>query len=102
MTLYLKQIKYSIILTSYISSFPLAWYEDPATEADATKFGNEVRQLFRDGDSREEAVAYVNFNRGDESHAMTYGSEERVERLLSLKKKWDPRGVFGGLVAQLE
>lgn len=61
-----------------------------------------MRQLFRDGDSREEAVAYVNFNRGDESHAMTYGSEQRVERLLSLKKKWDPRGVFGGLVAQLE
>lgn len=89
-------------MTSYISSFPLAWYEDPGTEADATKFGNDVRQLFRDGDSREKATAYVNFNRGDESHAMTYGSEERVKKLSNLKNKWDPRGVFGKLVAQLE
>jgi len=41
-----------------------------------------------------EGKVYVNFSSGDEDLREMYGGEERLERLRTLKAKWDPEGRF--------
>ncbi len=40
--------------------------------------------------------AYVNFlgDEGDERIRFAYGSEEKYQRLVELKRKWDPQNLF--------
>jgi hypothetical protein len=45
------------------------------------------------GFNEEEVHTYQNFSR-DTSLESRFGSKERVEKLKSLKKEWDPTGVF--------
>lgn len=47
----------------------------------------------RDGYAEEDWVDYANCNRTDLVQRR-YRGAERLERLMSLKKKWDPQGVF--------
>jgi len=81
--------------------FALAWYEKTPDSA-AAKFGYAIRDALREADSNDTATAYINFNRGDESKEMCFGSDEsRLKKLMTIKKDWDPNYIFGDLVKQL-
>ena len=55
----------------------------------AEKHGKQFKDTIMEG------MIYVNHSSGDEEDLTTvYGSEERLERLRGLKRKWDPTGTF--------
>ena len=62
--------------------------ERPRHEAWVTEFAIALRQ--------DDAGAYVNFlgDEGDERIRFAYGSEEKYNRLVELKKAWDPQNLF--------
>lgn len=76
---------------------PLITYMPDGAELDekAAKLGNELRQILHKGTGRKHVPAYVNYAYGDEGPKEWYGSETwRQSRLQSLKKKYDPNGMF--------
>ncbi|KAA8642624.1 hypothetical protein EYZ11_009031 [Aspergillus tanneri] len=76
---------------------PLITYMPDGVELDekAAKLGNQIRQILHEGSGREHVRAYVNYAYGDEGPKEWYGSESwRQSRLQSLKKKYDPNGMF--------
>ena len=79
------------ILVSYAMVYsPLA-----ANDAIAAKYGRQSRQLFIDGEAPRQHNAYTNYAYGDETVQQLYGYEPwRLQRLRTLKKRWDPRGRF--------
>jgi hypothetical protein len=76
---------------------PLITYTPDGAELDAkaAKLGKKLRQILHEGSGRENVPAYVNYAFGDEGPTEWYGSESwRQSRLQSLKKKYDPKGMF--------
>lgn len=76
---------------------PLITYTPGDAELDkaAAKLGNKLRQILHEGSGRKHLPAYVNYAFGNESPKEWYGSESwRQSRLRSLKKKYDPKGMF--------
>ncbi|KAB8220157.1 FAD-binding domain-containing protein [Aspergillus novoparasiticus] len=76
---------------------PLIEYMPDGTDLDekAAKLGKQIRQILHEGSGREHVRAYVNYAYGDEGPEGWYGSDSwRQSRLLSLKKKYDPNGMF--------
>ncbi|RYP58486.1 hypothetical protein DL769_008937 [Monosporascus sp. CRB-8-3] len=76
---------------------PLITYMPGGAELDdkAAKLGKQLRQILYEGSGREHVPAYVNYAFGDEGPEQWYGSESwRQSRLQSLKKKYDPEGLF--------
>ncbi|KNG82581.1 FAD binding domain-containing protein [Aspergillus nomiae NRRL 13137] len=68
---------------------------DAALDEKAAQVGNQIRQILHEGSGREHVLAYVNYAYGTEGPEEWYGSEEwRQSRLQSLKKKYDPNGMF--------
>ncbi|KOS42114.1 hypothetical protein ACN38_g7039 [Penicillium nordicum] len=77
-----------------ILAAPLINYS-PGDETVATKaadLGNQLRNIFFEASGREDIRAYVNYAHGDETTNQLYGDSE--QRLLDLKKKYDPTGKF--------
>ncbi|PLB48752.1 FAD-binding domain-containing protein [Aspergillus steynii IBT 23096] len=80
-----------------ILSAPLITYKPDGAELDekAAKLGNQLRQILQDASGTADVRAYVNYAYGDEGSEGWYGSESwRQSRLQSLKKKYDPSGMF--------
>ncbi|CAG7952061.1 unnamed protein product [Penicillium salamii] len=76
---------------------PLITYmpDGPELDAKAAALGNKLRQILHKGTGRSYIPAYVNYANGDEGPEEWYGSESwRQSRLQSLKKKYDPSGLF--------
>lgn len=76
---------------------PLIAYMPGGAELDkkAATLGKQIRQILHEGSGRKDVRAYVNYAYGDEGPKEWYGSESwRQSRLQSLKKKYDPNGMF--------
>ena len=69
---------------------PVIIYFDASLDDQAVLAGQELRELALDGKSGA-LNAYVNYAHGDETEEDWYGHESwRIQRLKSLKKKYDP------------
>ena len=64
-------------------------------ETKAESLGQKLRNILHEASGQGLKRTYVNYSFGTESLANLYGDERwRQERLLALKKKYDPRGKF--------
>jgi FAD/FMN-containing dehydrogenase len=70
----------------------LSWYTDPASETIVEKCVMEATAAATRKFKDEEIHSYQNWSRNS-SLESRYG-KERLEKLRTLKKKWDPKGVF--------
>ncbi|OTB09812.1 hypothetical protein K445DRAFT_323594 [Daldinia sp. EC12] len=75
--------------------FQMAWPDsgNPVGEA-ADSLGRELRQDFFRTSGYDDLSVYVSYAHGDETLEQIYG-KDKLPRLVSLKKKWDPENVFG-------
>ncbi|RYP61604.1 hypothetical protein DL769_007637 [Monosporascus sp. CRB-8-3] len=76
---------------------PLITYAPSGPELDkkAADLGESLRQILHQGSGRKELHTYVNYAFGHETQRNWYGYEKwRLERLLELKKKYDPQRKF--------
>ena len=76
-----------ILVTPYVQYKP-----NPAVDSVAQAFGSRLRtHLLQGSDDPDHLRAYVNYAHGSESLQEVYGWDEwRLEKLKSLKSKWDP------------
>ncbi|KAJ5385005.1 FAD-binding type 2 [Penicillium concentricum] len=65
---------------------------DKALEDKAAALGKQLRNILHEATGRTDIRAYVNYAHGDETTHQLYG--ESQQRLLALKKKYDPTGKF--------
>lgn len=72
------------------------WYDtDPAIDERSLALGTELRDILQNGSGSSELRAYVNYASGLEGPKSWYGYEDwRQEKLVKLKKEWDPKGRF--------
>lgn len=77
----------------FAQALVIPWYTDAALDAAAVGFGRSVRDVWSEEADATGTPTYANFAHGDESLEAIYGTS--VPRLCGLKKKWDPKGVFG-------
>ncbi|EEQ35787.1 FAD binding domain-containing protein [Microsporum canis CBS 113480] len=81
----------NILAAPLISYMP----DGPELDKKAATLGKNIREILHRGSGREHMRAYVNYAYGDEGPTEWYGSESwRQNRLQSLKKKYDPNGMF--------
>lgn len=70
-------------------------YKDPAYTSEIKAATREIREVLVEGSGSDQLFAYVNYADGDETLEEVYGHEPwRLQKLRSLKKKYDPAGVF--------
>ncbi|KAL5333393.1 FAD-binding domain-containing protein [Aspergillus crustosus] len=69
-------------------------YTDPSLDGEVDAFMKSARAKFQATSGFSHPQVYVNFNHGDEGPAAWYGAHN-LPRLVALKKKWDPRSLFG-------
>ncbi|KAI4288126.1 MAG: hypothetical protein L6R35_002607, partial [Caloplaca aegaea] len=76
------------------SSFTVSYPPSPSNDAVALKYGPQARRIWVEGETPPRKLSvHTNFALGDEKLQQVYGYEPwRLERLLALKKEWDPRG----------
>lgn len=68
---------------------------DPELDAKANAFGEKLRQTLFAASGQKELHAYANYASGSETRENLYGFEPwRLQKLESLKKKYDPEGKF--------
>lgn len=80
-----------------ILSAPLIIYAPNGTARDTAvnQLGNKLRGILQQGTGSSELHTYVNYAYGTEGPRSWYGYEQwRQDRLLALKRKYDPKGVF--------
>lgn len=69
--------------------------EDIKLDAEASRYGNRMRDAIAKA-AGQKLNAYVNYAAGDETLEEMYGHETwRLEKLMRLKKEYDPKGRFG-------
>jgi hypothetical protein len=70
------------------------WYTDSASGDKVNAANNNSIEIMRGPDQTE----YVDFVNGTRSGpiALRFRTENRLNKLKTLKKKWDPKGVFTG------
>lgn len=88
--LLISTILFLLTLCSIIS---LAW-ETPDFEEPVNSFGRSVRDELQITSGYDTPAVYVNYAHGDETLADRYGAK-KLDRLIGLKKKWDPKNIFG-------
>lgn len=68
---------------------------DKKRDLQGSRFGEHLRQILYHGSEQDEMHSYVNYAFGSEGPEAWYGNEPwRLERLRSLKAKYDPEGRF--------
>jgi FAD/FMN-containing dehydrogenase len=75
----------------------MLWYDEASLDAVASDFGERARAFMHrnNGFLDRKPRCYINYGHGDESLEELYGHDEwRLQRLKTLKKKYDPTGVF--------
>jgi hypothetical protein len=81
---------------NHLLTSPMLWWvgDDKANQEKAEEYGAKMRKAVRSGSTANHA--YVNYAMGDEGLREMYGhSDTRMQKLKSLKKKWDPENKFG-------
>ncbi|KAF2623315.1 FAD-binding domain-containing protein [Macroventuria anomochaeta] len=68
-------------------------YTDAVLDAEANKFGKKVQNIRSDNVDAMKNPTYASFAHGGESLEAIYGTS--LPKLRELKRKWDPKGVFG-------
>jgi hypothetical protein len=58
------------------------------------KYGNMIQNALFKGTGMKQRLTYVNYANGNESVAEMYGEPWRVQKLVQLKKKYDPNKRF--------
>ncbi|PVH80647.1 FAD-binding domain-containing protein [Cadophora sp. DSE1049] len=71
----------------------LSWHTSPTSIPTVDAATEKALTIATRSFKPEELHTYQNFSR-DTSLISRFGSQERVERLQALKRKWDPKGVF--------
>jgi hypothetical protein len=74
-------------------SFICTAYTDPELNEEARQLGDTFRSEMAQADGTERLV-YPNFACGDETLTQLWGDESHIQKLQSLKKKYDPGNVF--------
>ncbi|ORY11359.1 FAD binding domain-containing protein [Clohesyomyces aquaticus] len=77
---------------AFAQAIVIPWYTDRVLEADALAFGSKVRDIWSFSANATVNPTYANFAHGDETLQGIFGSS--LPTLKTLKKKWDPSGVF--------
>ena len=78
----------------FVSPF-VTYAPDPAQDAEAMAWGEQVRELVLEGTGSSELHSYVHYAYGSESFETIYGHEPwRLEKLRRLKAEFDPEGRF--------
>lgn len=79
----------------HLLTSPMFWWDgnDGQNEQKALKAAREFQQAIR---NEEEPHSYVNYAIGGEPMEEVYGRDaERIQKLRTLKRKWDPSNKFG-------
>lgn len=79
------------------NSESLSWYTNPGSGPAVDEATERALAVATRSFKPEELHTYQNFSR-DTSLESRFGSQERVERLQGLKRKWDPKGIFNTLL----
>ncbi|KAI8959395.1 FAD-binding domain-containing protein [Daldinia sp. FL1419] len=75
--------------------FQMSWKEaDDSVEEAANALARELRRDVVETSGYNDLSVYVSYAHGDETVEQIYGVE-KLPRLVSLKKKWDPENIFG-------
>ncbi|KAL5355969.1 hypothetical protein BJX96DRAFT_142127 [Aspergillus floccosus] len=69
-------------------------YTDPALEEPSLELLKSLRKKLQATSGFDEPHIYVNYAFGDEGPAAWWGAEN-LPRLRRLKRRWDPKGLFG-------
>lgn len=77
-----------------LPSIALTVCHDPANDSRMAKFGNGFQNSLMKGAGTTENHCYVNFALNSNSAEQMYGSGEKLEKLKTLKRKWDRNGRF--------
>ncbi|EHK44434.1 hypothetical protein TRIATDRAFT_36827 [Trichoderma atroviride IMI 206040] len=70
------------------------WYTDPTLDGPVNSFMKQSRQSFAATSGYDSLSTYVNYAHGDEGPVAWY-STRKLTKLMSLKKQWDPKNLFG-------
>lgn len=82
-----------LFLLTLCSIISLAW-QTFGSEEPVNSFGRSARGELQVTSGYDSPAVYVNYAHGDETLANRYG-EKKLDRLIRLKKKWDPKNIFG-------
>ncbi|KAL9038283.1 MAG: hypothetical protein Q9214_005341, partial [Letrouitia sp. 1 TL-2023] len=78
-----------------LASIIAVYAPNPSLDNTAVSWARQVRDLMHAGQPGRRLNVYVNYAFGDETQEQVYGYEPwRLERLRTLKKKYDPLGNF--------
>ena len=81
-----------------VLTVPITWWAGDGADAreKANKYGNLMRTALAAGESEthDQPHVYLNYAIGSESLEQIYGDEERLHKLKTLKKKYDPLNRF--------
>lgn len=80
----------------HILTSPMLWWkgDDSADKAKAAKYGRRIQKAIRS--KCDKPHTYVNYAMGKETKPEVYGhNPQRLRKLKSLKKEFDPRDRFG-------
>ena len=69
-------------------------WSDPAVANSTNAFAQSLRSDYVTTSGYDSLSVYVSYAHGDETLAARYG-EQKLERLGQLKRRWDPKNVFG-------
>jgi FAD/FMN-containing dehydrogenase len=70
-------------------------YKNAEDDELAGVVGEKARQVLLQSALEDGYQVYANYALGDEANEVVYGDEPwRQEKLLTLKKRYDPKGVF--------
>ncbi|KAJ8132692.1 hypothetical protein O1611_g929 [Lasiodiplodia mahajangana] len=80
---------------NHLAFISISYAPNPSLDQFALQWRNETRALWNAGNPGRQPVNYVNYAWGDEPVESVYGYEPwRLERLRSLKARYDPLGRF--------
>lgn len=68
-------------------------FDDVAKDSIVDDFLDSARGMLTGVSGFDQPTVYVNFAHGDEGPAAWYG-QHNIEKLVTLKRKWDPQGLF--------
>ncbi|KAK8024486.1 FAD-dependent oxidase [Apiospora rasikravindrae] len=67
-------------------------YDDSKIDKQINQFASDARSAFAASSGFDELEMYVTYAHGDEGPQAWY--REKLQQLVQLKKKWDPKGLF--------
>ena len=68
-------------------------YADPSIDTQVNQFASSARTAFTATSGFDDLELYPTYSHGDEGPQVWY--REKLPQLEQLKKKWDPKGLFG-------